>query len=355
MHSYAETDIEYNNESITPSMNDLIEVYYKRGSAHKINDLLSRPFVIRNAAQQWGWRLKALTAKMLSDKFGKLKADFYPHNMQEESVFPLMTNLDHALHQLELPDGVYDVDVLSGGATYIQWNMDELSWLQLLHILNASIPKILDDRYWLKKCFPLARNRNLFSIKTHWRMLLIGNENAGMFNHRDTLSTSSWQIQLKGEKRWHICSPEEEIHLYTAGAVDCFSPDYSKYPSVLNASCYDVTVGPGDFIYYPNGYWHQTKNLSPVTVSITDTMVTSAGHKDIAKELSNECKGIGNKGRTIFAPDASMCSSLQKCYSYWDDMYSTTADIYDKMIESKHGVKASEGMITRNGGDQLEL
>ena len=62
----------------------------------------------------------------------------------------------------------------------------------------------------------------------------IGNENAGMFNHRDTLSTASWQMQLRGKKRWHICSPREEPLMYGAGRVDAFSPDYDAFPKMLN-------------------------------------------------------------------------------------------------------------------------
>jgi hypothetical protein len=327
-HWYKEDSRDYDNDSIYPSIKDLKEIYFNDKGKEGIKKLLSAPFVIRKAAQKWGWNLKRMTTRMLAMKFGTAKADFYPHNMGAEKVYPIMTSLGYALKQLRLPDAVFsDIDVYSGGATYIQWNLDESSWIELLRDLNASLPSLLDDRYWMKRCFSDMRNRDTFGFKTHWRMLLIGNENAGMFNHRDSLSTASWQMQLKGRKQWHICAPQEEGNVYAAGDVDCFSPDYEKYPKMLNATCYQTTVTPGDLIYYPKGYWHQTKNLSPVTISITDTMVGHDSHADVAEELTYACAGAPTKlKRVIFSPDAEMCSALDSCYTDWAEMYSTTTE-----------------------------
>ena len=69
------------------------------------------------------------------------------------------------------------------------------------------------------------------------------------------------------------------------------------------------------------GYWHQTQNLSPVTIAITDTMILDDHHEIVARELSNECSGKGNNGRKIFSPDNSMCKSLEKCYTYWSKIF----------------------------------
>lgn len=95
-----------------------------------------------------------------------------------------------------------------------------------------------------------------------------------MFNHQDTLSTASWQMQLKGKKKWHICAPAEAEHLYRPGEVDCFNPDYESLPKmknvchdaivyhticllcnffILQATCFQTVLTPGDFIYYPEG------------------------------------------------------------------------------------------------------
>lgn len=58
----------------------------------------------------------------------------------------------------------------------------------------------------------------------------MGNRAAGMFNHKDTLQTSSWQLQIQGRKLWHLCPPSEDGKMYAAGAVNAFAPDYDRYP-----------------------------------------------------------------------------------------------------------------------------
>ena len=55
----------------------------------------------------------------------------------------------------------------------------------------------------------------------------------GMFNHKDTLGAPAWQIQLTGQKTWHICPPDMDRCMYTAGDVDAFNPDYKRFPLFL--------------------------------------------------------------------------------------------------------------------------
>ena len=45
-----------------------------------------------------------------------------------------------------------------------------------------------------------------------------------MFNHRDTLLTSSWQVQLVGAKKCHVCAPSQEPYLYQAGGEQLKAP-----------------------------------------------------------------------------------------------------------------------------------
>jgi hypothetical protein len=39
------------------------------------------------------------------------------------------------------------------------------------------------DEPWLNGCLPSDSLRNEFLLTTHWRMVLIGDRGAGMFNH----------------------------------------------------------------------------------------------------------------------------------------------------------------------------
>jgi ribosomal protein L16 Arg81 hydroxylase len=93
-----------------------------------------------------------------------------------------------------------------------------------------------------------------------------------MFNHKDTLRTSSWQMQVSGRKKWHLCDNTESPLIGKAGDIDFFQPDYNYYENIWKLECIVVVVGPGDFIYYPKDYWHQTLALDTPTVSISGNL-----------------------------------------------------------------------------------
>eukprot|EP01037_Dinobryon_pediforme_P029035 gene29035-32532_t len=109
-----------------------------------------------------------------------------------------------------------------------------------------------------------------------------------MFNHQDTLKTSSWQVQIAGQKKWHICPPSENGFMYGAGDVDFFNPNYFKYPLARNATCYQ----PGDFIYYPTDFWHQTLNLDTPTMALTGTLITSSNYELVIAQFRKDCVGV---------------------------------------------------------------
>ena len=193
-----------------------------------------------------------------------------------------------------------DVDASEPG-TYVQWNIAGDDWNALLGALaappsttpgNASaerssspplssshdgvvgggassawpLPAVLQsDDEWLEACLASDADRDRFALGTHWRMLLVGEPGAGMFNHQDTLRTASWQAQLRGTKRWHLCAADQAPHLYGAGRVDTLDPhgvDYDGAPAFRNASCLRADVRAGELLYYPHDWWHQTRVLS---------------------------------------------------------------------------------------------
>ena len=42
-----------------------------------------------------------------------------------------------------------------------------------------------------------------------WFVLYAAEPGGGMFHHIDRHETSAWQAQVAGEKRWHLCSPDQ--------------------------------------------------------------------------------------------------------------------------------------------------
>jgi len=301
--------------------------------------ILDEPFLIRRADKHWGWRMESLDMDAVVARHGEQIIDYYPHGMDELNVHPYRIPFRHAYRQLERPEDVYhDIDI-SNTRTYIHWNMLLNDFDALLKSMNMSLPPILNDTFWNIECFDSPEMSNQYHLSTHWKMLLIAEQGAGMFNHRDYLQSASYQIQLVGRKKWHLCAPSEDSYLYNDGDIDTFHPDYERFPNALQATCYQFTVDPGDFVYYPKSYWHQTLNLDTPSIAITGTLVTPGNYKDVREKLEVQCEGKGN----LFMPDPVFCKQLQKCYQYWEDYFGTpTSTKIDSKIDKSESLNVKK-------------
>ena len=86
-----------------------------------------------------------------------------------------------------------------------------------------------------------------------YNVYTLGESGAGMFNHKDTLRAPTYQIQLSGSKKWHLCDSNQSAYIGRTGSWDAFNPNYVLYPETLNLDCYSSIVEEGDCIYYPEG------------------------------------------------------------------------------------------------------
>lgn len=250
--------------------------------------------------------------------------------MSEEHVSPFFSTMKESIEYMYNPIGVFNRVDASLSGTYIQWNTDMVpaKWNELLEVFSGKsaassssrrvLPALFDD-VWMedKTCLPTEELASYYKFLTHWRMLLIGEKESGMFNHKDSLRTSSWQIQLVGSKKWHICGPSEEEYMYSAADVDTFRPDYNRYPKFKNAKCHQFVVQPGDILYYPEDWWHHTTNLNTPSIAITGTLVTKENYVSVRDELRKQCDGKGS----IFQPDQILCPALEACYNVWEGMF----------------------------------
>jgi hypothetical protein len=320
-----------------------------------LQSILSKPFIVEDAFSLLGIAedkiMEVFNRQFLTSRLGDRRVDFYPHNMVEVQAHPYFLSFGPALYQLlHKPEEAYvGVDASEPG-TYIQWNLDAETWQELVvELLGATLPGMLDDQRWTQHCFdqghhyrkasqhidangdstdesdaveesdldPEAsweRSASHYFLSTHWQMLLLGEAGAGMFHHQDTLRTASWQLQLVGAKKWHLCGPEQTPFMYEAGKIDLFAPDYLSHPLLREATCYEVTVQAGEMLYYPHDYWHQTVNLETPSIALSSTLLTPYSYAHTIDELRRECAGAGR----IFPPQADMCAALQECYSVWD-------------------------------------
>ena len=82
-------------------------------------------------------------------------------------------------------------------------------------------------------------------------------------------------VQVYGSKRIVLYSPLETPHLYNETAVyssvDALAPDLETYPRFADATRLEVTVGPGQALFIPVGWWHCVESLeTSISMSFTN-------------------------------------------------------------------------------------
>lgn len=292
-------------------------------SGHVTSQALGGYGVAGGLATRSTWTLRALV-----ERFGGRRADAYPHNMEESNVRPVITTLREGLKELLEVGGARARSPVRPESGYVQWNMAPRDWAAVVRSLPGPLPaQFRDDEAWLQACMDDEGPKSEwvaagpppdlswdFHLNTHWRMMLIGSWGGGMFGHWDVLATSSWQFHVAGAKRWHICPPSQRRSIGDAGEFDAFSPDYAALPGTRRLACFLDVVLPGEFLYYPRNYWHQTENLVTPTISLTSTIADARNHRGVANELQRECLGLGR----VMRPSAGLCAALTSCFAWWE-------------------------------------
>ena len=175
------------------------------------------------------------------------------------------------------------------------------------------VAKNISGRWRLdERCFKSDQTRSEWQRGTHWRMLLIGSKGSGMFGHKDILRTSSWQAQITGYKRWHLCITSQDkymcvsniLFLYYYASTNDFIlyniaittgtkrgcrrvwPDYEKWPNFEKANCIDDVASPGEMIFYPK-------------ILASDRNVARRGRKPsrVGHWNSSRCQQLQSSGR----------------------------------------------------------
>lgn len=262
-------------------------------SNQKYPKLFNDPFIIRDflseVNNEQSFRFFELNS--LVEKYRSLRVDYYPQNMVEESAHPFFLSFEPAIHQLLAPREVFENVDVSNPGTYLQINLDAKIFQEMIGHSKIDLLQILDDeKMWSSYCFQSnVTHISHFYLRHHWKMLLIGAEQASMFAHQDLLQASSFQIQLEGSKRWHLCPGNQSKFLYSPGDVDLFQPNYSKYPKLKRATCFEVTTQPGDLIFYPGDFWHQTFNHDTPTIALSSTVIVPRDVVDFIRTIEKQC------------------------------------------------------------------
>eukprot|EP00932_Pfiesteria_piscicida_P010666 SRR837773.2166.p1 GENE.SRR837773.2166~~SRR837773.2166.p1 ORF type:complete len:311 (+),score=80.28 SRR837773.2166:102-935(+) len=235
---------------------------------------------------------------------------------------------------------------------YMQMRIGYRGWTRLKKdFVPKPLPDVFwDDDEWIGKCMrkpdgtvdkPAIDN---FFVTQQWKFLLIGEEGTKMFFHKDGTAASSWQAQILGKKKWTLC-PNTESDKLDVKINTYDQKEYDKFPRFADALCGQVTVNPGEMIYYPAYWWHQTLQLETPSVGYTGALVGVEDDRDdlgsdqkphvrFYRDLMGKCAKCwerGNPERTcedisLKWPGAAppmlrvVCESyLPECLKLWDE------------------------------------
>ena len=209
---------------------------------------------------------------------------------------------------------------------YVQWRLNAGTWRRLKKNLDNLPSWFTVDESWLKACLPKRSPEEWpadnWMQHCHWKVLVVGKRGSGMFFHADGIGTATYQLQVVGRKRWTVCAPFEADRLYRAGEVDTFNVDENRFPLFKGAQCTLTTVKPGEVLYYPTGWWHQTDNLDTDTIGLAARRVDRHNYHRVFSEMTRKCENPAEditKKWPGAAPPISLtnCASIGKCYEIW--------------------------------------
>lgn len=118
--------------------------------------------------------------------------------------------------------------------------------------------------------------------------------------HYDGLHTHAFLMQLYGEKEYIAFSPEQTPFVYphsvganTSRINDLDDPDLHAHPLFERAEGVRFTLGAGETLFIPSGWWHTARILSPsVTVSING--LNRSNYPDFRRDY---CAALSEKSR----------------------------------------------------------
>ena len=254
-----------------------------------------RPFLITcDTTASWG-AIRRWTPQWLADTFPKAILERVDMGIEawqhirpislDEYVARAMNSSDASPPPWSVPYGFFSLAGVANPATG-----------QRFHNLmgqDFSTPALFRDNNWLtcmeKEC------------QQEMAIVFLSPRGARQSNHQDHFSTSKWQTQCHGRKRWLLHPPELSRQLYY-GKVDPFFPDFAQYPLYRGAIAerLDVTVEAGETLWWPPGWWHATHALTDGSALARNT-VEEHNFPSCEKSMHSFCHGRrGQRARSTY-------------------------------------------------------
>ena len=265
-----------------------------------------KTFVLTGAADDWTAVSEKFLqgGKRLAKWFPRAVVDFYPMNMLQTGSHPYLFRMKQGYEELILEPGKgrfgkEEVSEARGNTgKYLHMQLTSKAWKKIRSsgALGTPMHKWFRTDGWMRQCLKTEAIVDEYHIKTHWKIILIGGPGAGMFNHSDSLRTSSWHTHLEGLKWWYVCGEDKEYGF----------------------QCYEDLIYPGDTLFYPKNYFHETQNIAMPSMTVTGTVANGFNYESIATQLHREC----SYNSLSFDLSGRLCDALDDCYVLWHQRFS---------------------------------
>lgn len=114
---------------------------------------------------------------------------------------------------------------------------------------------------------------------------------------------------------WLICR-------YGAGQIFTHEPNYRRNPLFAYAACGELTTHPGEILYYPAEWWHNTLSIDDLTISVATRYVDTKHYTSVWRDLMYRCANPSEDIRLKWpgaAPPvtSAVCGALDGCLKLW--------------------------------------
>lgn len=110
--------------------------------------------------------------------------------------------------------------------------------------------------------------------------------------HYDYMGLHAFITQLYGNKEFTVIPPDQTPYVYpkenntwVSEVPDIKNVDLEKYPLCANITPVTFTVGPGETLFIPNGWWHTAHSLT-ITVSVAQDSLNASNWKRFKNEAN---------------------------------------------------------------------
>jgi hypothetical protein len=217
------------------------------------------PVVIKDGARQWP-AFNKWSVEFFKENYGAVEVPLsnYKKNPYQSAEAKTSTRIDEYLESaLRISQGQSDPneDLYSAGWFFCRGNCE------LLKDLN--LPSYFQDN-WADKVQKVLR----FDT----RSILFGHPKVESPLHTDSFFVSTYFGMIQGQKRMRLVHPKHTAHVHNG--YDVFNDEKVAALAAKGVDVYDCTIGEGDLVWFPPGWWHHVKN-DTFTISITTNFVAA--------------------------------------------------------------------------------